>query len=188
MSVLRRRRFLAILGIILLAVAFGAWLLYGKTFTIVLSQDKLQEALDSKFPITKTHLGLFTVTYSNPKVILEEGSDRLHVGADAEALFTMNAKRVKGGARISGSLEYARERGEFLLKDARVEVLNIPGLPEIYAGKVREVASAAVKQFLERMPVYKLNQADMKLSLAKLLLKDVEMRNKTLVVSMGIGR
>jgi len=188
MSFLRRRRLLVIIGIVVIAVALGAWLLYGKTFTIVIPQEKLQEALDAKFPISKTHLGLLTITYSNPRVILEEGSDRLQVGADAEAVLAMNARRAKGSARISGTLEYARESGEFLLKDARVESLNIDGLPGAHAEKAREIASAAVKQFLERKPVYKLDQADMKQSLAKLLLKGVKVRNKALVVSMGIGR
>lgn len=187
MSIFSRRSMLAILVIFIVAVSIGAWLLYGKTFTIVLSQKQIQEALDSKFPISKTVPLLFTITCSNPKVDLEEGSDRLHLGADAEALLTVNGRKLKGSACISGSLEYARESGEFLFKDARVEALNIGGLPDLYALKVQEAASAAAKHYLDRKPVYKLDPADLKQSLAKLLLKGVNVRNKTLVVSMGIG-
>jgi hypothetical protein len=89
MSVTIRRWLLVILAIIIVTVAIGIWLLYEKTFTLVLRQEEIQKALDARFPIGK--------------------------------------------------------------------------------------------------PVYKLNQADLKQSLAKLLLKDVKVRNRTLVVTMGIG-
>jgi hypothetical protein len=176
-------------GVILFVggVAVSAWMLYGRTFTIVIPQEKIQQALNEKFPINKTHLLIFTVQYANPRVILEEGSDRLTAGVDAKALFKMNDVSFSGTAVISGLLEYSRETGEFMLKQATVEKLDIEGIPERYAKKVNDVSTLAVKEYLDRKPVYRLKQSDVKQSLAKLALKKVTVRDQALVVTMGIG-
>jgi hypothetical protein len=168
-----------------LVVAF--WAFYGRTFAITIPQAKIQESLDAKFPMSKTYLVVFTLEFSNPLVALEEGADRIRAGVDAEATFKIGGVTCKGTAVISGKLAYDRETGEFRLKDSKVEKLDIKGIPAQYTGKVDEIATVLAKQYLDKKPVYRLEQTDLKRSLARLLLKEVRVENGALVVTMGYG-
>src|SRR5687767_13559362 len=97
----KRWRWLLVISLVLVAGAFAAvWMLQGRTFTVVIPQERIQESLDARFPISKRHLLIFTVRYSNPVVILEEGSDRLRAGVTAEAQFTGNDVTLAGSAVI----------------------------------------------------------------------------------------
>ncbi len=53
--------------------------------------------------------------------------------------------------------------------------------------KVHEVASLAAKQYLDRKPIYRQKQSDLKQSLAKLVLKDVAVHDGALLVTMRVG-
>jgi hypothetical protein len=181
-------RILIGVGVVILAGAgVGAWLLYGRDFVVRIPEARIQEALDRRFPIDKRHLLIFTVRYRNPKVRLEEGTDRIQAGVDAETLFRVNEQPFTGSASASGVLAYDPATGEFHLKDARVERLSIGGVPEKYTALVDGIATELLKDRLDRTPVHRLRATDVKQALARLVLKRVVVRDGHLDVTMGLG-
>jgi hypothetical protein len=177
---------LVLLAVVLLAVGYAAYVFFGEGFRLVITEAELKSAVAGQFPITKTHLAVIEVTYSDPVIILPDGSDRVVVGMTATPSIPLT-QRLAGIAQVSGALDYRRETGEFFLTGIRVEKLEISGLSERYATMVRGVTSVALKEYFDAHPVYALQSADTKQSMAKLVLKSVTIRDRTLVVTMGGG-
>ncbi len=164
-----------------------AWILYGREFTLRIPEEKIQAELNRMFPIEKNHLLVFTLRYTNPRVRLEQGSDRVQAGLDAETLFKVNDRSFSGSATVSGGLRYEGSTGSFFLTDSRVERISITGFPEKYMDSLNGLASLLLRHPLDQKPVYRLNEGDVKQGLAMLVLKRVHVKDRCLEVVMGIG-
>lgn len=173
--------------LVLTAAAVLVWVFRGREYTIRLSEAQLQEALDRRFPVDKTHLLIFAVRYSRPVVKLEEGSDRLHASVDAETHFKVNETPFSGSAGVSGQLDYDPATGEFRLLRARVDRLAIGGLPEKHVAKVNEVATLLLQGHLENYPVYRLKLTDVRHAAARLILRRVMVKDRHLEITLGVG-
>src|SRR4051794_38162766 len=87
----------------LLVVALPGTLLYfhGRRYKIVITQAQVDAALQSKFPVTKSHLLIFRVTYSNPRLTLLPKTNRIEIGMDAELNLKMEGEpRTLGGSAV----------------------------------------------------------------------------------------
>lgn len=184
----RVKRGVWVMGGVLVALSLVVilWFASGQTVELSLTEGELQEALEKRFPVEKTHLKLFTFRYSNPVVKLEEGTDRIHAGVDAEASFSSGGEPLSGTARISGTLRYDPATGEFRLADSRVEQLDIAGFPERHRALLKAVATFLLKERLDDHPVYRLEATDFKHAVARVILKSVEVKDRRLKVVLGL--
>ena len=180
---------LTIAAIIIAVALVGAFIYFkGKRYEIVIPQAKIDSTLSETFPATKNYLIIFDITYSNPQVTLLEDEDRVQVGLDATLNIRMNdePKKLGGGATVTSGIRYDSDTQEFFLDDAVFDRLEIQGVPEKWLEKVTEVASEAAKQFVQSKPVYRLEAKDAKTAAAKLLLKDFEVREQAIHVTLGL--
>ena len=83
---------------------------------------------------------------------------------------------------VDGDLQYDPKRGEFSVVDARVKRLDFDQVAAKKAAQFEAVVDAVAKRYLSDIPVYTLDQGDFKQSLAKLLLKSVEVEDGRVVV------
>ena len=175
---------------ITIAVALAAVFIYfkGKRYEIVIPQAKIDSTLSETFPATKNYLIIFDITYSNPQVTLLKDEDRVQVGLDATLNIRLNdePKKLGGGATVTSGIRYHSDTQEFFLDDAVFDRLEIQGVPEKWLEKVTEVASEAAKEFVQSKPVYRLEAKDAKTAAAKLLLKDFEVREQAIYVTLGL--
>ena len=79
-----KRRILAVLCLLLLLVAGTLLYVRGRRYEIVITQQQIDSVLQAKFPVSKSHLFIFRLTYSNPRVTLLPDADRIQVALDAE--------------------------------------------------------------------------------------------------------
>ena len=176
--------------LIVLALAAGGGLLYfkGKRYEVVITQDKIDATLAERFPLTKKHLLIFSITYSNPQVTLLENENRVQVGLDATLNIRIDgeSKDLSGTALVTSGIRYDSETQEFFLDDAEFSKLVIAGVPDKWLTKVTDFASKAAKEFIETRPVYRLQAKDSKTAAAKMLLKGFEVREKAIYVTLGI--
>ncbi len=175
-------------SVIVFALA-GAFIYFkGKRYQVVIPQAKIDSTLSEMFPTTKKYLGIFSITYSNPRVTLLEVEDRVRVGLDATLNIRLNdePKELGGGATVTAGIRYDSGSQEFFLDDAVFDRLEIQGVPDKWLGKVTEVASGLAKEYLQSKPVYRLEAKDAKTAAAKLLLKDVEVRGQAIHVTLGL--
>ncbi|MCB1232562.1 MAG: DUF1439 domain-containing protein [Verrucomicrobiae bacterium] len=183
------KKALFIAAIIFVGALVGVLLYFkGKRYEVVIPQEKIDAALAEKFPASKDYLVIFTITYSNPQVTLLEEKDRVQIGMDAtlDIRLTDQPKSLGGGATITSGIRYDRETQAFYLDDAEFDRFEIQGIPEKWLEKVTEVASKAASEFVETKPIYRLEAKDAKTATAKLLLKDFEVRDQAIHVSLGL--
>ena len=150
---------------------------------LVFERQQLQEKVAAKFPLKKRK-ALIATTFSKPRVILAEGAERMGIALAIE----VSAPGVKYGGEIEadGEIHYRPRRGEFSVVNCRIRRLEVEDLPEKYQKLVHTLAEKVVELYLSDLPVYRLDQGNFKQSLAKLVLKSVNIENGQLVVIVGL--
>lgn len=192
---LRKRLIVSILLVAVLAIT-GYVYLRGKKYTVVLTNEQIQEQVNSRFPITKNHLLIFSVTYQDPKVVLREGSDTVTLGLTAilNARFQisrndqpwLDLKDIGGTSEVTAKFRYEPEEFAFYLDSANVESLRIHNVPERYLKIVEGLSLDAVTDALRDHPVYTLRATDTRKAIAKMVLKDVIVQNEKLYITLGL--
>jgi Protein of unknown function (DUF1439) len=183
------KKIVGIIVFLLVVSLVGAYFYFsGKEYIIRIPEKDIQVKMNEKLPITKSYFLIFQVTLENPRVMLEEGSNRVNAGLDTILNITVEnqPKPLGGSLDISGNIKYVDESGEFYLVDPVIEKFNIQGIPEIYTDKANSVITKALSEFYAKHPVYTLSALNAKESAAKMVLKKIIIENKELVVTLGI--
>jgi len=123
---------------------------------VTLERADLQRRIERMFPVVRQD-ELVGVRLHHPQVILTEHSDRiglrLRINATAAGQFSLS-----GRTRVDGVLRFANDSGEFFLDDARVEELQIDGVPSLYLYQIQQLADGVVRDLLQDQPIYSLGQ------------------------------
>jgi len=173
-----------------LVLVLAGMLLYfhGRRYDVIITQKQIDEALRARFPVSKNHLLIFQVTYSNPRVTLLPESNRIEVGLDADLDIKLRdqPKRLSGTAVVTTGLSYRSEAHQFFLSDPEINKLTLQGIPQEHLDKVTRLASTAVREYLQRFPIYTLKAKDAKTTAVKLLLKDVQVKSNEVHATLGL--
>ena len=154
----RRGAFLFTLVAALVIAGTGTYcFLHGKGFVYRFTEAELNKKLLGYFPIEKKYLLVFHVTLNNPRFSLPEGADRIQAGIDLVLNIWVDR-----------------------------EHLDVHGIPEKYAPLVRTALTEALAQQFANHPIYSLSRTNSKEVLARLVLKSVIVKNRELVVTLGI--
>lgn len=180
-----------IIGIstVLLFILIGAYIfLSGKEYIVRIPESQIKAAMEQKLPLTKTYLFIIDVTLRNPRVELIGGSSRVAGGMDVELNIRINEnpEPLGGSIDLSGGVSYVADGGHFFLIDPVVESFSIQGLSENIKPKVSKAIEKALSEYFAKNPIYTLKKADLKQAAAYAVLKDVSVKDKELVVSLGI--
>jgi hypothetical protein len=166
---------------LLVAIGLVAYHFLTRVYTIEVTEAQLQAALDKSFPV-KEQYQLLSLTFSDPRVNLREGEDRIHFGVAVNASVPGLASGSGSGA-VSGQVSYDPGSGQFFLREARLEDLQLPQLPEKYKAQVLDIASPALDQVLARTPIYQLGEDQM---IARMALRDVYVRGGRLNIVLSL--
>lgn len=183
------KRLIIIVAVCILLLAGGGtyWLLRSK-YNVVITQQQIDEALAKQFPISKKHLYLFEVTYSNPRAILLPESDRVQIGLDAELAIKLPSDSLKfhGSTTITSSIGYRDDKKQFYLTNAEINNLTLPGVPQNYMDKATQAATELARLCFKEIPVYTFRGTDSKMMAAKLLLRKVEVKKSEIRITLGL--
>lgn len=188
-----KKFWLLLLSLLLVGSAIFAWSIWGQRYQIVLSEEQLIAKLNEKFPFSKSFFFVVDLSFSNPNLALESGSDRITFGCDVETNVKLDSaadkipRPLRGTMKLSGNVRYDSSEAAFFLENPIVETLDIAGIPEKWRSKVRDGATKAVAEFLGRAPIYRLRPTDIKKAAARLILRDVRVTEKKLILTMGVG-
>jgi hypothetical protein len=183
------KKALLILSLVLTAcAALAVWLLLGNTFVIELDQTEVQRALEIAFPVEKTYLHLIKVDLGEPVVTLRETSERITFSAKIGVGLPGFSKPLRGAADLSCLIRYDANRGAFFADDPKVERLTVEGHPEGYLERTKGAVTWILAGALEHTPVYTLRAEDARHSVAKLILKDVRVKQGKLRLTLGVVR
>jgi hypothetical protein len=160
---------------------------WDKEFVIEITEEQIQEKLDAQFPISEEYLLIFRLTLADPEVALEEGSDRIGLGVSAFTNVRVDDEELTGQANIATKIRYNPQKGSLHLVDPQVENLTISLLPEKYEDAVMLAAGVSTNKFLDDYEIYRLDQSDFKQRMAKLVLKDVVVKDGVLRVTLSLA-
>ncbi len=179
------------LAVIVASAVVAVVVLRGRTVNIRITEQQIQQTLDKEFPITKTYTLIVVnvdVTFANPRVVLEEGSDRIGAGVDwVITLHLRDGPQSYGAAvDVTFGIDFNPETGELFLTDMQFERMDLPGIPARYLSMVQTAATTVAQKVLNVIPVYQLTAEDTKTTIAKLILKGVTVHDGTLIVTLGL--
>ena len=173
-----------------LIISLGAFYIYfsGKEYTIKIPENEIQEKMSEKLPITKSYFFIFQITLKNPRVVLENASNRVNGGLDIVLNIKINKNPIPlgGSIDISGKVRYESELGAFFLTDPVIESISIQGVPEKHTDKANLAVTKALNEYYSKHPIYTLRSMNGKEAATKMVLKNVVVENKELVVTLGI--
>ncbi len=179
----------AIIAAALIIAGLAAYLYFiEREYVVRIPESELQSRLNEQLPITETYLFIFQITLDNPRVALEEGSNRVHGGLDIILNMRIDeeSEPLEGSIDISGGIRYVSDNGQFFLVEPIIEKLNVQGVPEKYTDTISSAFTELIEEYYARHPIYTLNVSDGKQAAARLILKSVVVDNKELVLVMGL--
>ena len=176
---------LALIGVVAIAT-----LVYfkGRRYEVVISQEMIDGALAERYPVSKRYLILLRITFSEPVATLLPDSNRVRVGMGAELDFKRGDQdqRVGGSVSVLTGIRYSSEQHQFFLDDPQIEKVELQGVPPEFADRVASGVLAISKEHLESLPIYTLRADDAKKSIARLLLKEFQVRDGAIYLTLGI--
>ncbi len=154
------------------------------SYTHSLSEAELQQEIEKVMPIVKKKYFL-TMTLSNPKINLIEGSNELGLRSDIN-VSAPGVMKGDGRAHIVGKLEYNQAQGAFYFKNARLLELNMNGIPPDILPDIKKAAQSSLTRSLSKRPVYILKDNDIKQQIAKSTLQSIEVKNQALHITFSV--
>jgi len=147
---------------------------------IVIPRAKIQESISSKFPYDKDAV-IIRLTVETPEVYFEGKS----IGVKLFYHGNFLTKKIKGYADINGKIVYKPETGAFYLHDLTIAdiTINENNLSDIV--NLQQIIDKIISRWMDGFCIYRLDPDDYKQNLARLLVKDIFVRNDDLVVVLG---
>lgn len=121
---------------------------------VTIPVERLQAALENRFPFNNRYLELLDIRVSNPRVALQPDTNRILTSMDASVAPPFLERAWSGSLAISGQLRYDPVRNALVLAAPRVENFQLQGLDPAYADQVRRVGSLLAEQMLDGVTLY----------------------------------
>jgi len=182
MSVLKK----VFLIFLLFLMAAVAYLLTAKPrFEIHITAERIQSLLEKKFPYEKSSLFLVKTVLSNPQVHLEKGNDHVGIRCDISVSIA-RVKTLETRVYVETGIRYDSGSESVFLVQPKLRDFQIRGVPGDTERVVREIVGQAVVEILALQPVYRFGGTNMKVKIARVFLKDIEVRDGSLAVVFGL--
>ncbi|MDH5544261.1 MAG: DUF1439 domain-containing protein [Gammaproteobacteria bacterium] len=162
-------------------IATGA---YAFSNAIYLSEAQIQQRVDSAFPqsIGTTTLG---AQFHTPKVHLSKNENRVTLEVMVK-LLTPSSSQQAAKLFVSGTPYYVPEQAEFRLNSLNVDALDIKHLSANEAIQIQIFANLALTEVMLDIPIYTLNDKDLREKIAKKRLKSARVVDGQLELEMSL--
>lgn len=147
---------------------------------ITITEQKIQKALDKKFPYKK-NLVVAEIKAYDPHVHIKEHSIYVDLSFSGSAL----SKSVEGSVKVAGDVHYKQETKAFYLKDFEIVELNLSKGEGKQKNRVISALNKFLPAYFHSFPVYKLNSKKYKQNLARMLLKNIKASEQGLIVTLA---
>lgn len=176
----------SLLALLALIGAGTIWYLAAQTYEIRISQAQLEQKLAERLPLTQRY-PLVSVTLAQPRVHLNEDSERVDFGLDMTVKTNTSGSQLLGAQiDVSASLRYDAERGAIFLDQPVMDKLVVQGLDERRTAMAQVALEAAMTSYLAQQPIYTLNAADARQRVARMTVRDIKVDNGVLVIILGL--
>ena len=172
-----------VLVVACLAGGCSAW----RETTVRITEAELQERISKKFPLTKSHQFLGTITYENPQITLRREDNRVEFGLEISVSnITVNNAAMRCSAVILASVFYEPKKKALFLTDPLLQQFVLNGAQQQDAQALSALFMPAMEKLLKRKPVYRFKDQDSVTNIAGMLVKDIRVRNGCIEIVWGI--
>ncbi len=151
---------------------------------VTVAPDEMTRHVADRFPRRHCLMAVACVTLSDPVIELFAGDPRVHLRTVARPEL-VGQPLEPGSLAVAGRLRYRAAEGALYLDDAQVTAARFPDLPAAQQRPVAELASGLLAEALRTTPIHRLDEADGRQALAKLVLRDVTVRDGKLQIVIG---
>ena len=150
--------------------------------TIRVPASSISNSLESQFPI-KQSFNYGDVELSNPKALLQKGSNRVKVGT-ALGFNSAIIPKQNGSLYISGIPFFDPKSGNIYLREPMIDNFQFNGftLPSITQSPLKNSIIPIINEIFKTTPIYKVNRS----SLQGSFVKNVTIDNGELLVTFGL--
>lgn len=150
---------------------------------VVLPIDRLQAALDRRFPLDQRFLELFDVRITHPQLRLQPDTNRVETSLDAQIAPTLFGQPWNGSITLSGELKIDAGRNAVVLAAPRVERFLIDGIDPRFADRLGRFGAVLVENMLKDVPLYTFRPEDLRYGGTNFIAQTIRTRADALVVS-----
>jgi hypothetical protein len=147
--------------------------------TFEIPKERIQDEVSKNFPQTYEKLAT-SITMHDPLVILKKGDDLLEMRIKITAKIPLIGDKY-GYFSAKSSLQFNKEDLTVCIKDPKIDIVNINGLPEKLIPNVKKLADVALERFLNNRTIYKIEE-DLKSG----FIKDIKIDDGKVIVVLGI--
>lgn len=151
---------------------------------IDLSQDRLQQSMERRFPLHQRALGVLDVELSHPQLTILDQNDRVSLSLDASVAPLLARQSWNGSMAISGRLTVDRARNAVYLSDAHVDRFVFDGLDEGRQHQVASVANLLSEKVVRDIPVYTFRPEDLRYAGVQFALTNIGTKPGALVATV----
>ena len=146
----------------------------------IIPRAKIQELVSKKFPYDRNVL-IARITVQAPEVYFKGKRIGLRLSYYGNFL----GEEIKGSADFNGNIIYKSQTGAFYLSDFIISDIAFNEHDFSEKAKLQNLIDNIISNYLNQFPVYHLNPDDFKQNLARLLIKDVFVRNDDVIIVLG---
>jgi hypothetical protein len=145
---------------------------------------QLTAELAARFPQRRCMLALACATLADPTVRLVNGDPRIFVSVRASPEIGEQALG-EGTIEVAGKPRYEPARGAFFIDEPSVLRADFPGVPKSTVEQAALLSRDFLADYLKRTPVWVLEERDGQQAMAKLLLREVSVKDGRLLLVIG---
>jgi hypothetical protein len=147
---------------------------------ILIPKSKIQSMVAKKFPYKKNAI-IAKLNLHSPQVYFKD----TNIGLKLNYYGNFLEKEINGLIDFNGQIFYRPEKGAFYIKNFQIVDIVVNEANFSDKQRLKSVVLKLVINYLEDYPVYRLNPTDFKQNIAKLLLKEVSVKDDSLSVLLS---
>ena len=156
-----------------------------KPSTVTFTPEEFQTALARKFPVQKNYLGLIDVTVSHPQVRMRPEIKQVGLQFDANVTSFGNPQVLKSTINMTTALAYNAATKSIVLKDPRLEKIDVAGMSAAGAQALNQVAAVLLNETLQGAPIYTFKPEDLHFLGMDLAPESIEITERGVVVHIA---
>lgn len=182
MQLIRRFRLVSVMAVALLLAACST--LIGPR-QVELTQERMQQGLDKRFPLHHRVLAVFDVEFSHPQLVILADSGRVALTVDASVSPLLARQSWSGSMAISGRLTVDRTRNAIIISDAHVDKLQFNNMDEGRQHQLTGVVNLLSDQLVKDVPVYTFKPEDLRYAGVQFEVTDIATQPGRLVATVA---
>ena len=171
---------------ILITMLISMCNLFALNYDIKLTEKQLQNKIEKKFPFEKKKF-LTKVILSKPNITLKDGSEKVYINVDI-TLKVSNKMSFDAYTELNGVVIYNDIEKKFYLDDFVIDELVMDKVPLKFHKTIQKSIEKIAKIIFSKHHVYDLAARDfknLKTAMAAMLLKNIEVKDKTMIITVG---